>query len=129
MVQLYSLLNSRGFEILAFPSNEFGSQEPHPEDVIEKFARGEYKVTFPIFGKIKTNGKNADPVFRFLKSKLTGVLGTSIKWNFTKFLCNRDGIPVKRYGPPTNPLALVRDIEALLGDGIVATIPASAKPS
>jgi len=114
MVQLYKLLHPRGFEILAFPSNEFGGQEPHPEDVIEKFARDDYHAEFPLFGKVRTNGDEAHPMFLFLKGKLTGVLGSSVKWNFTKFLCDRDGVPVRRYGPPTAPMSLVKDIEELL---------------
>jgi glutathione peroxidase len=73
-----------------------------------------YGVTFPMFGKVKVNGWDATPVFRFLKSQLGGVMGSSIKWNFTKFLCDRNGIPVKRYGPPTPPMTFLKDIEELL---------------
>lgn len=113
MVELYERLHSRGFEILAFPCNQFGNQEPGTEEEIAKFV-ADFNVKFQIFGKIKVNGSDADPVYRFLKSKLSGVLGSSIKWNFTKFLCDRNGIPVKRYGPPTNPLSILKDAEALL---------------
>lgn len=113
LVQLYDLLHARGFEVLAFPCNQFGGQEPHDEEAICKFVAG-YGVKFQMFGKIKVNGSDAHPVFRFLKSRLGGVMGSSIKWNFTKFLCDRNGVPVKRFGPPTAPMSLVRDIEELL---------------
>jgi glutathione peroxidase len=112
-VQIYELLHPRGFEILAFPCNQFGSQEKGTEAEIAEFVKG-YRVTFPIFEKVEVNGPGAHPVWRFLKSQLGGVLGSSIKWNFTKFLCDKNGIPVKRYGPPTAPSAIVGDIEALL---------------
>jgi len=113
MVQLYTLLHPRGFEILAFPCNQFGGQEPHDEKTIAGFATT-YKVAFPLFEKTKVNGSDAHPVFQFLKAKLTGALGSSVKWNFTKFLCDRNGIPVQRYGPPTNPMSMLKDIEVLL---------------
>lgn len=113
MVQLHDLLSARGFEILAFPCNQFGSQEAGTEAQICEFVKG-YNVKFQMFGKIKVNGADAHPVFRFLKGQLGGVLGSSIKWNFTKFLCDRNGIPVKRYGPPTAPMQIQKDIEALL---------------
>ena len=118
-MQIYELLHPRGFEILAFPSNEFGGQEPHAEDVIEKFVQG-YNVKFPMFGKIKTNGADAHPIFKYLKAQLGGVLGSSVKWNFTKFLCNRAGKPVRRYGPPTAPTAMVADIQELLAEPVPA---------
>jgi glutathione peroxidase len=114
MVKLYDLLHPRGFEILAFPCNQFGGQEPHDEETICKFVL-DYGVKFQLFEKIQVNGRNAHPVFRFLKSQLGGVLGSSIKWNFTKFLCDRNGVPVKRYGPPTSPSSIQKDIEELLG--------------
>lgn len=113
MVEVYDRLAPRGFEILAFPCNQFGSQEQGDEETIAKFAEG-YHVKFQMFEKINVNGSDAHPVFRFLKSQLGGVLGTSIKWNFTKFLCDKNGIPVKRYGPPTAPSQIVKDIEDLL---------------
>ena len=113
MVQLYDLLHPRGFEIIAFPCNQFGGQEPHDEETICKFVQS-YAVKFQMFEKIKVNGSDAHPVFKFLKSQLGGVLGSSIKWNFTKFLCDRNGIPVKRYGPPTSPMSIVSDVEELL---------------
>jgi len=120
LVQLYDLLHPRGFEILAFPCNQFGSQEPGDEETICRFVAG-YSVKFQMFEKILVNGDNAHPVFRFLKSKLGGVLGSSIKWNFTKFLCDRDGIPVKRYGPPVAPMSILADVEELLNKAPMAT--------
>ena len=113
LVQIYELFHPRGFEILAFPSNQFGSQEPGTDDDIRKFA-DKYGVTFPMFTKINVNGKDADPVWRWLKANLTGLLGSSIKWNFTKFLLDREGKPVKRFSPATSPTALIPEIEALL---------------
>jgi len=110
---LYDLLHPRGFEVLAFPCNQFGSQEPFNEEEICTFVKG-YSVKFQMFEKTKVNGDDAHIVFRFLKSKLGGVLGSSVKWNFTKFLCDRRGVPVRRYGPPTAPMTLVKDIEELL---------------
>lgn len=113
LVELYKLLSPRGFEILAFPCNQFKSQEPGTSAEIRKFVDG-FGVEFPMFAKINVNGSNAHPVFKFLKSKLGGVLGSSIKWNFTKFLVDKTGVPVKRYGPPTNPMSIREDIEKLL---------------
>jgi len=111
---LYEKYNNRGFEILAFPCNQFGKQEPAPNQDIEKFVKEKFNVTFPMFSKINVNGKEADPLFLYLRSELTGTLGTSVKWNFTKFLCNRKGKPIKRYGPPTKPLSFEDQIIALL---------------
>lgn len=113
MVQLYDLLHDRGFEILGFPCNQFGGQEPHDEATICKFVE-KFGVKFHLFEKITVNGSNAHPVFKFLKGQLGGVLGSSIKWNFTKFLVDRNGIPVKRYGPPTSPMSILKDVEELL---------------
>lgn len=113
-MQLHKAYASRGLAILAFPCNQFGNQEPGTAEDIKKFVEG-YGVEFQIFAKIKVNGEDAHPVFKFLKQNLGGVLGSSIKWNFTKFLCDRDGIPVRRYSPATNPMSIAADIEALLG--------------
>jgi len=113
LVALYKEFKGQGFEILAFPCNQFGSQEPGTEEEIEKFTQG-YGITFPIFEKVNVNGSDAHPVWRFLKSKLGGVLGSSIKWNYTKFLCGRDGVPLKRFGPTTNAKEMRDDIKALL---------------
>lgn len=109
---------SQGFVILAFPCNQFGKQEPKPNDEIKAFAeeRGAGKPGFVLLDKVEVNGKNADPIFVFLKAKLGGTLGSSIKWNFTQFLCTSDGLPFKRYGPPTMPLDFESDIKKLLTD-------------
>jgi glutathione peroxidase len=120
-VALYEKYHDQGFEILAFPSNEFGKQEPKSNEEIQKFV-ADFGVKFPVFTKTTVNGKHAHPVFNFLRAKLTGLLGAYIKWNFTKFLCDRDGIPVKRYAPPTKPNDLEEDLIALLAK------PATAAP-
>lgn len=100
-------------EILAFPSNEFGRQEPKSNEEIQKFV-ADRGVKFPVFAKTLVNGKNAHPVFNFLRAKLSGTLGSYIKWNFTKFLCDRDGLPVKRFSPSTKPNECEDDIVKLL---------------
>lgn len=112
-MELDTRFSERGLRILAFPCNQFGNQEPDSEEVIKKFAAG-YNVKFDMFSKINVNGENALPLYKYLKSQLKGTLGSFIKWNFAKFLCNRDGKPVKRYSPTTAPLDIVPDIEALL---------------
>jgi len=117
MVTLFDRLHPRGFEILAFPCNQFGAQEPHDEEAICKFVQG-YNVKFQLFEKINVNGDDAHIVFRFLKAQLGGLMGSSIKWNFTKFLCDRNGLPVKRFGPPVNPLAIEDEIVELLNQPI-----------
>lgn len=106
-------LYARGLRILAFPCNQFGKQEPGSAEDIRAFADG-YGAQFDIFAKTDVNGPNAHPVFQFLKSRLSDVLGSSIKWNWTKFLVDRDGTPQKRFSPPANPLSLRPAIEALL---------------
>ena len=102
-------------EVLAFPCNQFGSQEPGSEDEIQGFCSTTFSTTFPLFSKIEVNGDNAHPLYNFLKSDNPGVLGTEkIKWNFTKFLVDKDGKPVKRYAPVTKPKDIETDIEGLL---------------
>lgn len=101
--------------MLAFPCNQFGAQEPGNADEIASFCRLTHDVTFPIFAKIDVNGGDAAPLFRHLKSAARGVLGSeAIKWNFTKFLVDRDGRVVERYAPTTAPEAIEQDIERLL---------------
>jgi len=112
---LYEELHDLGFEVLAFPCNQFGKQEPKSNAEIKQFVLNK-GVTFPLFSKVEVNGKRADPIFQWLRSKLTGTLGSSVKWNFTKFLCNRDGIPVKRYGPPEKPFEFKDAILKLLNE-------------
>ena len=105
----------QGLVVLGFPCNQFGRQEPGSEAEIGAFCEKNYGVTFPMFAKIDVNGDDAHPLFRFLKGEAPGVLGTeAIKWNFTKFLVNKDGAVVKRYAPATKPEELKGDIEKLL---------------
>jgi len=105
----------QGLVVLGFPCNQFGRQEPGGEAEIGAFCEKNYGVTFPMFAKIDVNGDDAHPLFRFLKGEAPGVLGTeAIKWNFTKFLVNKDGAVVKRYAPATKPEELKGDIEKLL---------------
>ncbi len=105
---------SRGFSVLGFPCNQFGRQEPGDARQIEKFCTGNYDVTFPMFEKIDVNGAHAHPLYHYLKREKPGLLGSSIKWNFTKFLVDRAGRPVARYAPTARPETLRQDIEALL---------------
>ncbi len=113
--ELYRKFNARGFEVLAFPCNQFNGQEPGNADVIGQFCSLLYNVTFPVFAKVEVNGKGAHPLFRFLKEAQPGFLGSkTIKWNFTKFLVNRNGEPVERYSPTTAPAKLEDPVEALL---------------
>ena len=100
----------KGLRILAFPCNQFGGQEPGTEREIKEFV-STYGVEFDMFGKIDVNGSNADPLYVFLKNAKHGTLTNNIKWNFTKFLCDRHGVPVIRYSPTTSPLEIVKDIE------------------
>jgi glutathione peroxidase len=105
----------RGFEVIAFPCNQFGKQEPGNAEEIASFCKLTYDVTFPVMKKVEVNGEGAIPLYRWLKDEAPGVLGTKgIKWNFTKFLIDRSGKVVRRYGPTDKPAALERDIEALL---------------
>ena len=113
--ELYRDYKDRGFEILAFPCNQFGAQEPGDAAEIANFCSLTYDVTFPVFGKIDVNGPDAAPLYRWLKKEAPGLLGTEgIKWNFTKFLIDRDGKVVDRYAPQTKPGDIAADIEQLL---------------
>ncbi|WP_296613124.1 glutathione peroxidase [Sphingomonas sp.] len=105
----------RGFEVLGFPCNQFGGQEPGDAEEIANFCSLTYDVTFPVFAKIDVNGSGADPLYGELKKQAPGFLGTEgIKWNFTKFLVGRDGQVVERYAPTTKPGDIAADIEKLL---------------
>lgn len=114
--QLHKTYAERGLVVLGFPCNQFGAQEPGNAPDIAQFCERNYGVSFPLSEKVDVNGTGAHPLFRFLTAALPGVLGTQpIKWNFTKFLVGRNGVPFKRYAPTTTPADLERDIEALLG--------------
>ena len=105
---------ARGFSVLGFPCNQFGRQEPGTAAEIEEFCATNYAVSFPLFDKIEVNGDNAHPLYQYLRREKSGLLGSAIKWNFTKFLVDRSGKVVGRYAPTTTPEQLTRDIEALL---------------
>ena len=107
--------SARGFEVLGFPCNQFGGQEPGTPEEIREFCSTRYDVSFPLFAKVEVNGDGADPLWKHLKSERPGLLGSeAIKWNFTKFLVDRDGKVVKRYAPTDEPSSIERDIEAAL---------------
>jgi len=113
---VYRELHGRGLEVLGFPCNQFGSQEPGSEEEIGAFCEKNYGVSFPMFAKVDVNGDAAHPLWKHLKGEKPGVLGTEgIKWNFTKFLIGRDGEVAKRYAPTTKPEEIAGDIEKLLG--------------
>ena len=109
-------LAPRGFTVLGFPCNQFGNQEPGDSAAIGGFCQRNYGVSFPMFGKIDVNGAGAHPLYRFLKEARPGLLGSkAIKWNFTKFLVDRAGTVVARFGPMTKPASIARPIERLVG--------------
>jgi glutathione peroxidase len=113
--KLWQDYRGRGFEILAFPCNQFGGQEPGNAEEIDQFCRLNHGVTFPLMAKIDVNGPAEEPLYHWLKASAPGLMGTkAIKWNFTKFLIGRDGKVVRRYAPTDKPEALAKDIEALL---------------
>lgn len=112
--ELYKKYNEQGFEILDFPCNQFMNQSPGSAEEISSFCTLKYGTTFKQFAKIKVNGKDECPLFTFLKSKKGGVFSKKIKWNFTKFLVDRDGKVVARFAPATNPKKIEKDIENLL---------------
>lgn len=112
--KLYDKYRDRGLEILDFPCNQFGHQAPGTEEEIQEFCTLKYNTTFPLFAKIDVNGKDAEPLFSFLKNQKGGIFGNDIKWNFTKFLVSRDGTVVERYAPMTTPEKIEKDILKLL---------------
>lgn len=114
--QLYEKYSQQGLRILAFPCNQFNNQEPGTNEEIEKFAREKYNAKFDLFSKIEVNGDNAIPLYKFLKKhkNTTGTLTNAIKWNFTKFLVDKQGIPKKRFAPQAGPLSMQDDIKKLL---------------
>ena len=112
--ELYAKYKDQGFELLAFPCDQFGHQEPGADTEIKSFCELNYGVEFPLFSKIDVNGGNAHPLYAFLKSEKGGLLGDAIKWNFTKFLIDRKGSVVARYAPTAPPERIAPDIEKLL---------------
>ena len=113
---LHRRFRERDFSVLGFPCDQFGHQEPGDESAIERFCKDNYDVTFPMFAKVEVNGLNAHRLFKALKREARGLFGTqAIKWNFTKFLVDRNGRVVRRYAPSVKPETLASDIEAALG--------------
>ena len=113
---LWEKYRDRGFVVLGFPCDQFGHQEPGDEAEIKNFCSLTYDVDFPMFAKVDVNGGKAHPLWSWLKDQKGGLLGfDAIKWNFTKFLIGRDGVPIKRYAPTDKPESLAKDIEAALG--------------
>ena len=112
---LHQRFADRGFEVLGFPCNQFGAQEPGDADEIAQFCKVNFGVTFPLMAKVDVNGPDASPVFDWMKGEAKGLLGSkAIKWNFTKFLIDREGHVVKRYAPTDRPESIAADIEKLL---------------
>ena len=112
--KLYEKYNQQGFEVLGFPCNQFGGQDPGSNDQIGAFCQKNYGVNFPMFAKVNVKGPEAHVIFRYLTNNSKGVLGSGIKWNFTKFLIGKDGKVLNRYAPTTKPEALEADIEKAL---------------
>ena len=112
---LWRKYREHGFEVIAFPCNQFGKQEPGSADEIAQFCEVNFGLSFPLMGKVEVNGESADPLFDWLKAQAPGLLGSkAIKWNFTKFLIDRKGQVVRRYAPTDKPASLEKDIEKLL---------------
>jgi glutathione peroxidase len=111
---LHRALHARGFSVLGFPCNQFGSQEPGDAAEIGQFCASNYAISFPMFAKIDVNGSKAHPLYRYLRNAKSGLFGPSIKWNFTKFLVDRSGQVVARHAPTAKPEGLKKEIEALL---------------
>ena len=113
--KLFQDYKYKGFEVLAFPCNQFGAQEPGDAEEIEQFCTVNFGLTFPLMQKVEVNGDNASPLFDWMKKEAPGLMGSkAIKWNFTKFLIDREGNVVKRYGPADAPAGIAKDIEKLL---------------
>lgn len=112
--KLYKQFKDQGLVILGFPCNQFGNQEAGSSDEIQEFCQINYGVSFPMFDKVDVNGGNAHPIFVYLKSKLGGLFGSTIKWNFTKFIIDKNGRPVKRFAPTTKPEKMEEIIRKIL---------------
>ena len=110
---LYEKYQSKGFEVLDFPCNQFGNQAPGTEDEIQDFCTGKFGITFKMFSKVEVNGKNEEPLYSYLKNEKKGLIGKNIKWNFTKFLVDQNGNVIKRYAPTDAPGKIDKDVEAL----------------
>jgi glutathione peroxidase len=113
---LYRELHARGLEVLGFPCNQFGGQEPGSEAEIGAFCEKNYGVSFPMFAKVDVNGRDAHPLFAWLREQKGGLFGNRIRWNFTKFLVGRDGSVLKRVGPTTTPEKIAPHVETTLAD-------------
>ena len=111
---LWKKYQDQGLVVIGFPCDQFAHQEPGSDAEIAEFCRLNHGVTFPLMSKIEVNGDNAHPIYKYLKSETKGLLGSSIKWNFTKFLISRDGTVIKRYAPTVTPEKMEKDIEAFL---------------
>lgn len=109
--QLYQKYKDNNFLILGFPCNQFKNQDPHDNDNIEQFCKLNYGVTFPMFEKIEVNGENQSPLYMYLKTQQKGYINDEIKWNFTKFLVDKNGNVVKRYAPTIKPIKIENDIK------------------
>ncbi|KAJ6674837.1 GLUTATHIONE PEROXIDASE 5-RELATED [Salix viminalis] len=116
LTDLYKNYKDKGLEILAFPCNQFLKQEPGTSEDAQNFACTRYKADYPIFHKVRVNGPNAAPVYKFLKASKPGFMGNRIKWNFTKFLVGKDGQVLGRYSTTTAPMAIEADIKKALGE-------------
>ncbi|KAL7123037.1 hypothetical protein ABFS83_01G072300 [Erythranthe nasuta] len=112
--QLYDTYKDQGLEILAFPCNQFGSQEPGTMEEIQEFVCTRFKAEYPVFDKVDVNGSSAAPIYKYMKSIKGSLFGDNIKWNFSKFLVDKEGQVVDRYAPTTTPLSIEKDIKKLL---------------
>lgn len=113
--KLYQKYNLKDFIVLGFPCNQFANQEPGNEQEIAEFCQINYGVTFPMFAKVDVNGEGAHPIFKYLKKELGGWFGSKIKWNFTKFLIDANGKPIKRFSPTTKPEEIDKYLEKIIG--------------
>lgn len=114
--KLYEKYQAQGFEVLGFPCNQFGGQDPASNEKIGEFCQRNYGVSFPMFAKVDVKGPDAHVIFRYLTNNSKGILGNGIKWNFTKFLINKQGQVINRYAPKTKPEELAEDIEKALAE-------------
>lgn len=112
--QLYDTYKDKGFYVLGFPCNQFNNQDPGSDEEITQFCQINYGVTFPMFSKVKVKGENTHPLFKYLTEQAKGMFTKHIKWNFTKFLVNKQGGVINRYAPQTKPEQIKKDIEAVL---------------